>query len=289
MALQLPDSSSSDEIFLSHDELFSESDPTESRSAWIWVLLGVLAGIGFFYLGVWSQSRSVKPNLIGPFESGGTSSPPPVVVHVAGQVHKPGVYELAFDARVRQAIHQAGGPKPDADLDAINLAAYLEDGQKLEVPAKPAPLESTSQDEPQVLSLELPDTEEISEAETSRSLAPLLPPSPESAQKTRPLPQPASTKKPAETVAPEIPRAKTGSGQESQNADPEYLKKNPLRINTATQQELELLPGIGPMLAGRIIAYREEKGKFETAEELGEVPGIGEKRLEQLLPLVTVE
>ena len=56
----------------------------------------------------------------------------------------------------------------------------------------------------------------------------------------------------------------------------------PLSLSAATQPELEELPGIGPALAGRIIAHREQRGGFRSVEELGEVEGIGPKRLEAL-------
>lgn len=58
----------------------------------------------------------------------------PVVVHVAGSVRSPGVYRLAADARVDDAVHAAGGPSSGADLDGLNLAALLVDGQRVYVP-----------------------------------------------------------------------------------------------------------------------------------------------------------
>ncbi len=60
-------------------------------------------------------------------------------------------------------------------------------------------------------------------------------------------------------------------------------------INTATQEELETLPGIGEVLAQRILLYREEHGAFYEPEELLQVPGIGEKTLEKMKECITWE
>jgi len=56
-------------------------------------------------------------------------------VHVAGAVKNPGVYSIPSNSRVLDAIKQAGGATENADLDQINLAAYISDGQKIEVPS----------------------------------------------------------------------------------------------------------------------------------------------------------
>ena len=61
---------------------------------------------------------------------------PGAVVHVAGSVRRPGVYRLDAGARVRDAVRRAGGPRGSADLDALNLAARVEDGQQVLVPAR---------------------------------------------------------------------------------------------------------------------------------------------------------
>lgn len=63
-------------------------------------------------------------------------SPRPLTVHVSGAVIKPGVYELRSKSRVWDAIQAAGGFRKDADQDAQNLAAFLKDADKIEVPVK---------------------------------------------------------------------------------------------------------------------------------------------------------
>ena len=63
----------------------------------------------------------------------------------------------------------------------------------------------------------------------------------------------------------------------------------PVNINTATAEELDVLPGIGPALAGRIIAYRESNGPFESIEEIMEVSGIGEAKFAELKDQITVD
>ena len=62
----------------------------------------------------------------------------------------------------------------------------------------------------------------------------------------------------------------------------------PLNLNTATLEQLDTLSGIGPLTAQKILDYREELGGFSSIEELGEIPGIGEKRLASLREEVTL-
>ena len=63
---------------------------------------------------------------------------------------------------------------------------------------------------------------------------------------------------------------------------------SPLNLNTATQEELAQLPGIGEELARRIVEYREANGAFESVEELMEVSGIGEGKFAGLAGRITV-
>lgn len=62
----------------------------------------------------------------------------------------------------------------------------------------------------------------------------------------------------------------------------------PLDINQADSETLQALPGIGEVLAGRIIAYRDENGPFSSPDQLMNVEGIGEKRLEAILDYITI-
>jgi competence protein ComEA len=153
-----------------------------------------------------------------------------VTVHVAGAVHRPGVYRLAPGARVDDALRRAGGPRPRADLAAVNLAAKLEDGRQVLVPERAA------------------------------------------AAAVAPGSAPASA--PVSSAA----GALAGATAPAQ----------PVNLNTATLEQLDTLDGVGPGIAQRILDYRRQHGGFRRVEELGEVPGIGAKRLATLTPLVTV-
>lgn len=62
----------------------------------------------------------------------------------------------------------------------------------------------------------------------------------------------------------------------------------PIDLNTATLAELDTLPGVGPVLAQRILDWRTEHGQFATVDQLSDVPGIGDARLAQLRDLVRV-
>jgi len=142
-----------------------------------------------------------------------------VAVHVAGRVRRPGLVRLPAGSRVQDAIRAAGGVTSGADLNAINLARKLTDGEQIRVPAPGDPA---------------------------------------------PSPDPAVT---------------PGSSGATPSA--------PLDLNTATLEQLDTLPGVGEVTANRIITYRSAH-PFTTVDELLEVPGIGQRRFDQLKDLVTV-
>jgi competence protein ComEA len=145
------------------------------------------------------------------------AEPPPtrkVVVHVVGQVYKPGLYSLPEGSRVEDAIKRAGGPKPKAALALVNLAAPVADGQQVVVPSN----------------------REAAQALAGGSMA-------------------------------------GGAG-------------GPVHLNSATLDQLDELPGIGPVTAQKILDYRSEHGAFGSVEELDAVPGIGPATLDELRDLV---
>ena len=69
---------------------------------------------------------------------------------------------------------------------------------------------------------------------------------------------------------------------------PTRVEDGVVTVNRATASELEELPGVGPVLAERIVAYREANGPFQQVEDLLDVPGIGESKLASLRDMVRI-
>ncbi len=95
---------------------------------------------------------------------------------------------------------------------------------------------------------------------------------------------PASEAEPADSTAAEIADAaveRAAAPRRSGKPPPA-----PTNLNTASAQELQRLPRIGPALAGRIVEYRQAHGPFRTPEQVTEVKGIGEKTLERMRPWI---
>lgn len=142
-------------------------------------------------------------------------------MHVAGAVTKPGVVELAA-GRVIGAIEAVGGALPDGDLDRLNLAAKVSDGERVFV-GKPG-----------------------------------------------------------------VADPGAGAGGAAAGGATSAAPSGKVNLNTATQAQLEELPGVGPAFAQAILAERERRGGFTSVNDLRSVRGIGDKRFADLSPLVTV-
>jgi competence protein ComEA len=80
-----------------------------------------------------------------------------------------------------------------------------------------------------------------------------------------------------------VPAAPAGASPADPGAAP---AAGPIHLNTATVEQLDELPGIGPVTAQKIVDYREQHGAFSSVDDLDAIPGIGPARLEQLRELV---
>ena len=85
-----------------------------------------------------------------------------------------------------------------------------------------------------------------------------------------------------------LPERTLMGGDEPDRLPTELLPGETLDLNSATAAQLQRLPGIGEKISAAIVAWREENGPFRDVEDLLQVPGIGEKRLEAIRELVTV-
>ncbi|HEX2193323.1 MAG TPA: helix-hairpin-helix domain-containing protein, partial [Acidimicrobiales bacterium] len=144
-----------------------------------------------------------------------------VAVHAAGAVARPGLYLVPGGARVADVVASAGGPSAEADLDQVNLATRVADGDRVHVPRR------------------------------------------------------------GEVVA-------GGGSDPTGGGAPGTSRPTTVDLNTASAEQLDDLPGIGPALAKAIVDHRARHGRFRTVDGLLDVRGIGPAKLDGLRDLVRV-
>jgi competence protein ComEA len=173
------------------------------------VVLLVLAGRTFLR----PHHATVPPPIRVAPVSVATRKPALVFIDVVGAVRRPGLYRVRTGARVADAVARAGGPTHAAELELVNLAALVADGEQVVVPRRGVPV--------------------------------------------------------------------AGGGAGGGNAP-----SGPVHLNSATLEQLDALPGVGPVTAQKIVDYRTKHGGFGSVDALDAVPGIGPSRLADLRPLV---
>jgi competence protein ComEA len=190
-----------------------ESSPRLTIAAFIIVAVAIIGGAALL---VATRPEPVKITINPPPPTATiqpTGSPAPITVYVTGAVGKPEtLLTLPSGSHVQDAIDAAGGTTDTADLEQVNLAGLLHDGDQVHVP---------EQNEESV------------------------------------------------TATP------SGGGI--------------VHINTATLEEIDTLPDIGPALAQRIIDYRDANGPYADLEALDVIEGIGPALLEKIAPLVVFD
>ncbi|HCU21639.1 MAG TPA: hypothetical protein DF698_01860 [Candidatus Atribacteria bacterium] len=142
------------------------------------------------------------------------------IVQIAGEVLKPGVYQVEEGTRLYQLIELSGGITPQADISSLNLAAPVHDGLRINIPAQ-----NSIQGDLDRFQFSFSEQIPLSE-ETDNDLV--------------------------------------------------------VQINTASLEELKRLPGIGEVIAQRIIEYRKTYGPFQSVDDLINVKGIGAKKLQDI-------
>mgnify|MGYP001167351427 CR=1 FL=1 len=235
----------------------------------------ILAGVLLIGLAITAARSARRPRVVvldGPAESDLALGPsvldqpapraepdpvaqPAIIVHVAGAVAKPGVYSLEPGARVADALSAAGGALKAADTDCINLALPVRDGEQVYVPPTQAGVGAGND------GVASPDGG--SQSQPRQSAVPGIPPN--RADITRSAPDPSQARVSSNTPY-------TGL----------------ININTASAEDLQALPGVGPVLAQRIIDYRSANGPFAAVDDLVGVSGIGQAKLGKIAPMATV-
>lgn len=179
-----------------------------------------------------------------------------IKVYVVGEVNKPGVVTLMKGQIIEDAIKAAGGSTDKADLENINLAYVLQKNVMLKILPKFDPTTSTN-------------GTEIEHRDSNASV-------------------PVQSQSPnREFTGVEI---KSDSGGAVLNENEQKDASNgKININTATEAQLETLPGVGPSTATKIVSFRQKSGNFKKIEDVMNVPGIGESKFADMKEFICVD
>ena len=192
----------------------------------IFIFLFIIICISIYFFTKDDQVETVFQNefYISPNSTENQNTTAEIIVHIDGEVVKPGIVSLPTEARITDAISAAGGLTELADTSKINLAYSLQDGLKVYIPS-------------------INDTQ-------------------------------------VETYI----QNDAGDNVIVQDSSSSSL----ININSATQSELDSLPGIGPSTASKIIDYRNKNGDFKNIEDLMNVSGIGEAKFNNIRDYICI-
>ena len=197
-------------------------------------------------------STTVAANTtIGVSASSINTTPQIITVHVAGAVKNPGVYRLKYGSRINDGLVAAGGATSAANLDVINLATVLNEGEQIYVPKRG--------EKPHVIT-NRPQAGGVGGAAGAGGAAGVG----------------------------GVGGAGGAGGAAGVGGATNGAASQQININLASVVELEQLPGVGPATAKAIVAYREKFGAFLKVEDLLKVRGIGPAKLSEILPRARV-
>lgn len=199
------------------------------------IIITVVVIIGFIFLKLYNNSESFNSEEIYTSEKKIISEKNTeeeediIVIHITGEVKKPGVVKIKQGSRIEDVISAAGGLTENGDITNVNLAYVVEDGMKIRIPSI--------------------GEENIDESYIS---------------------------------------VDGGKGVIMSEENSNY-SNSIININTASETELEQLPGIGPSISSRIIQYRDTNGKFKNIEDIKNVTGIGNNKYEKIKNFIKVK
>jgi competence protein ComEA len=201
---------------------------------------------------------------------------PMIGVYVCGAVRKPGVYSLPEGARVIEAVRAAGGFAEEADVSYINQATVLKDADQVRIPT----LAETGN-----------GVNGVNSASSTAVSAARRPAASSSGTSGKAAATPAAGTGTAAVPASPDPGITPGTVSSSGNGTTASDGTGNVRvnINTATSEQLQGIPGIGPAKAALIIQYREENGPFASPEDLMNISGIKQGLYSKVADYITVE